>query len=185
MTPDWMIDTIEIGSLVNEYDYGPLEKGRGDHTHQSPRPQCNGAISENREVSGSVGVEEEEEREVAMEIDDGERQQPDSISEAVPSVLEKEDEEREERRENGEVTNSKDNDSRKLLTGLMFHLTGYLECMEPETLSKWKDVIIQHGGGVADQYDPAHCTHLLALHKKNDIFAKVRLSYYPGHVIVM
>lgn len=28
----------------------------------------------------------------------------------------------------------------RLLSGLVFHLTGYLECMEEDTLSKWKEV---------------------------------------------
>ena len=34
-------------------------------------------------------------------------------------------------------------------------------------------MIVQHGGSVVDTYDPDLCTHLLALHKKSDTFAKV------------
>ena len=33
-------------------------------------------------------------------------------------------------------------------------------------------VVIQHGGRVLEEYDPEQCTHLLALHKKSDVFAK-------------
>ena len=41
-------------------------------------------------------------------------------------------------------------------------------------LSTWQiQVIVQHGGAVADTYDSTHCTHLLALHKKSDTFARV------------
>ena len=63
----------------------------------------------------------------------------------------------------------------RLLASLVFHLTGYLECMEEDTLGKWKEVIVQHGGSVVDSYDPELCTHLLALHKKSDTFARVSL----------
>ena len=34
-------------------------------------------------------------------------------------------------------------------------------------------VVVQHGGRVADSYDQNECTHLLALHKKSDVFVKV------------
>ena len=43
-------------------------------------------------------------------------------------------------------------------------------------------VIVQHGGSVVDSYDSDKCTHLLALHKKSDTFAKVCL---PAHLLVM
>ena len=33
-------------------------------------------------------------------------------------------------------------------------------------------VVIQHGGRVLEEYDPEQCTHLLALHKKSEVFAK-------------
>ena len=37
-------------------------------------------------------------------------------------------------------------------------------------------VVAQHGGEVVDRYDPHHVTHLLALHKKSDIFSQVNSS---------
>lgn len=36
-------------------------------------------------------------------------------------------------------------------------------------------VVRQHGGGVVDS--PEHCTHLLALHKKSLVFARVSHSF--------
>ena len=34
-------------------------------------------------------------------------------------------------------------------------------------------VVLQHGGAVLEEYDPAHCTHVLALHKKSQLFEQV------------
>ena len=83
-----------------------------------------------------------------------------------------------EAKSNGAVAVTEDGcgqEKPRLLASLVFHLTGYLECMEEDTLSKWKEVIVQHGGSVVDSYDPELCTHLLALHKKSDTFARVSL----------
>ncbi|XP_064405411.1 PAX-interacting protein 1-like isoform X4 [Halichondria panicea] len=57
-----------------------------------------------------------------------------------------------------------------LLSGVCVCLCDYQECMEPGTVDKWRQVIHQHGGRVVST--PAQCTHLLALHKKSEVFAK-------------
>ena len=38
------------------------------------------------------------------------------------------------------------------------------------TWLSWFQVVVQNGGTVLDTYDPAQCTHLLALHKMSETF---------------
>lgn len=53
----------------------------------------------------------------------------------------------------------------QLLRGLVFVVKGYQEHLDEGTVQKWKDVIIQYGGNILENYDPQKVTHLLALHK--------------------
>jgi len=43
-------------------------------------------------------------------------------------------------------------------------------------------VVAQHGGEVVDEYDPHYVTHLLALHKKSEVFSQVSPSLSLGLV---
>ncbi|CAI8019609.1 PAX-interacting protein 1 [Geodia barretti] len=200
VAPDWLIDSIETGVLVEEEEYHPRLRGRGDHTHQSPQKasQCNGDVQEStdespghttggqtrttadqtvpetatagmvdREMRGEDGERKERmDGEEEMEVEGG-------VLESAP-VITREDENM------ARSVGGGGEEGERLLAGLVFHLTGYLECMDVDTLSKWKEVIVQHGGSVVDMYDSAHCTHLLALHKKSDTFAK---AYADGKCI--
>ena len=49
VTPDWLIDSINVGSLVAEEEYRPMGRGRGGHTHPEPQEavQCNGDLHDN------------------------------------------------------------------------------------------------------------------------------------------
>lgn len=162
VTPDWLIDSIETGALAEEEEYHPIGRGRGDHTHQSPQEvtQCNGDVSRGKkltterpeqtaasqtrttddqtipEATRDVGEREMEgERaEEEMEVESG-------ALEAAP-VITGDDEEEDKKTGNGVVRSSGGEGGReeRLLAGLVFHLTGYLECMDPDTLSKWKEV---------------------------------------------
>ena len=50
VTPEWLIDSINMGTLMEEGDYCPRGRGRGHHTHlaeQEEVVQCNGELTEN------------------------------------------------------------------------------------------------------------------------------------------
>ena len=161
VTPDWLIDSIETGVLAEEEEYYPTGRGRGDHTHQSPQEvtQCNGDVSRGQKVTtesleqtaasqtgttdnqtipeadGDVG-----EREMEGDRDVGEMEVESGVLEAAPVITGEDGEDK--KTGNGVVRCSGGEGEReeRLLTGLVFHLTGYLECMDPDTLSKWKEV---------------------------------------------
>lgn len=89
----------------------------------------------------------------------------------------------------------------QLLDGLVVVFSDYQDCMDEDTMDKWKQVreegegekestrtkislviilfpqvVEQHGGRVFNRYDPDQCTHLLALNKSSDIFHRVSLT---------
>ena len=50
VTPDWLIDSINMDTLVEEGDYCPRGRGRGNHTHTAEQGvvevvQCNGKLT--------------------------------------------------------------------------------------------------------------------------------------------
>lgn len=47
VTPDWLLDSINMGTLVEEGDYRPRRRGHGDHTHMAELDvvQCNGDLT--------------------------------------------------------------------------------------------------------------------------------------------
>ena len=164
VAPDWLIDSIETGVLVEEEEYHPRLRGRGDHTHQSPQKasQCNGDVQEStdespghttggqtrttadqtvpetatagmvdREMRGEDGERKERmDGEEEMEVEGG-------VLESAP-VITREDENM------ARSVGGGGEDGERLLAGLVFHLTGYLECMDVDTLSKWKEVQLLH-----------------------------------------
>ena len=176
VSPDWLIDSIEAGTLPEEKEYHPRGRGCGDHTHKTREEvsQCNGDILEGRRSTtgetresqnGTTGDQtipqpatnrpgEEEGRGVRGEgeVGAGEEMEVDGdsvpISETAPLISSGETSNgaigspagERERVEREMVERERGGGEERLLTGLIFHLTGYLECMEPDTLSKWKEV---------------------------------------------
>ena len=169
MTPDWLIDAINTESLVEEDDYWPRGRGRGDHTQPAPPGvvQCNGdghnwtagdqeeTTEDHDHTTGNHTMTETVQMEVIpcvadkitasaaeeMVVEGGEGEEgggeevevmsgegelvvvpPPAASSAEPS------------------SGCEDRTPGQLLAGLVFHLTGYLECMEEDTLYKWKEV---------------------------------------------
>ena len=156
VAPDWLIDSIETGVLVEEEEYHPRGRGRGDHTHQSPQKasQCNGDVLGGQESTnespggGQTGTTADQtvpetgmvDRE--MRGEDGERRDGEEEMEVEGGVLEsapvitRED----ENAAGSDGVGGGGEEEERLLAGLVFHLTGYLECMDVDTLSKWKEV---------------------------------------------
>ena len=141
VTADWLIDSIETAALMDEGDYSLGGRGCGDHTHKQSEPEvsrCNGAVEERTVVQNA---RRQRIRKNEMELE-GERGNVESVGAPVISGGDG------ARPENGEcgpaveveVTGRASGAELRLLSGLVFHLTGYLECMEPDTLFKWKEV---------------------------------------------
>ena len=195
MTPDWLIDSINMGALVAEGDYQPMRRG---HKLPQKTAQCNGDLHGNHEQTTpdqatsdhpvtkpedlaippaphTTNTDKEEGIVNTSDIDistkdtiqsstgdrgigdDGDDGDGGTVSEmksiptdnvgvnsaAITSDGGSHDVREKEVIESGEGMEGEGSVRvKKLLTGLVFHLTGYLECMEEDTLSKWKEVSI-------------------------------------------
>ena len=159
VSPDWLIDTIETGALADEEEYQPRERERGDHTHQLTQ-ECNGDVMGGVEYTNE-GLRHSPDDQNRTTDDQNRTTDDQTVPEAKGEPREgKEEEEMEVESGGCEVAAGEDSSmvvespdvgsegvrgegvgsEEGLLSGLVFHLTGYLECMDPDTLSKWKEV---------------------------------------------
>lgn len=211
VSPDWIVDSVEAGVRLEEERYHPSRLRTIAEVDHVSAEACNGtseaaAAAPPRHPGGDLSVRQGRGDNIPPRVEGTGTVQgppadvPPSAEEGVkraPSRLGERVGEKGDEEEARGVPMAIPPKAEQLLDRVVICFTDYQDCVEDDTMEKWKlvsvskdvcrvvkylpslpplppsQVVMQHGGEVLDQYDSKKCTHLLALHKKSIFFAKV------------